>query len=159
MMSVMCESIKSCSECLQNQCKFLVFENTQVCVESGRSRWVAGAVSIIPKGNGILINVFLFIASSYIWLISGAETQGSLEPFNRQEGLGFQHQGSLPPQGMDRQRDRSRSVTPLDRHSRASSVASELSDVVEEEPEEYLPPRRRASPFHPSPIANRTRQR
>jgi hypothetical protein len=84
---------------------------------------------------------------------------GSLEPFNRQEGLGFQRQGSLPPQGMDRQRDRSRSVTPLDRQSRASSVASELSDVVEEEEEEYLPPPRRASPFLHSPVANRTRQR
>jgi hypothetical protein len=84
---------------------------------------------------------------------------GSLEPFNRQEGLGFQRGGSLPPKGMDRQRDRSRSVAPLDRHFRASSVASELSDVVEEEEEEYLPPRRRVSPFQHSPISNRTRQR
>jgi hypothetical protein len=89
-------------------------------------------------------------------VVTAGRRAGTLEPFNRQEGLGFQRGGSLPPQG---QRDRSRSITPLDRHSRASSVASELSDVVEEEEEEYLPPPRRVSPFQHSPIKNRTKQR
>jgi hypothetical protein len=69
MMAVMCESIKACSKCLQNQCKFLVFKNTQVCVESGRA--VAGAVSIIPKGNGFIDKYFY---NNYILLISGAGT-------------------------------------------------------------------------------------
>jgi hypothetical protein len=92
----------------------------------------------------------------------GRRRAGSLQPFDRQQGLVFQRGGSLPPQEMDLRRERSRSATPLDRHSRASSVASELSDVMEEEGihDEYLPPpRRNVSPFPHSPIANRTRQR
>jgi hypothetical protein len=82
---------------------------------------------------------------------------GSLEPFERREGL--QRAGSLP--APDRQRERSRSVTPL-RISRASSVESNLSDIAEEEDhrdDDYLPPLRRHSPLPGSPIANRTRNR
>jgi hypothetical protein len=82
---------------------------------------------------------------------------GSLEPFERREGL--QRAGILPAE--DRQRDRSRSVTPL-RISRASSVESNLSDIAEEEDhrdDEYLLPLRRNSPLPGSPIANRTRNR
>jgi hypothetical protein len=82
---------------------------------------------------------------------------GSLEPFERREGL--QRAGSLPTE--DRKRERSRSVTPL-RISRASSVESNVSDIAEEEDhrdDDYLPPLRRNSPQLGSPIANRTRNR
>jgi hypothetical protein len=83
----MFESIRSCTECLQNDCKFLVFDKTTVCTDSRRV--VSGAASIIPRGKIVLFNYLIKVYLNVYFVkfkVLGYTAQSTASAFPSQLG-------------------------------------------------------------------------